>query len=187
MEVEGPTEILVDNQAALAISQNPVFHGRTKHFKIKFYYLREVQQEGEVKLLYCKTEDRWLMCLLSHRNAELEHEEEGWNVSRSLSQRGVVGDMDNEEVLTKNFMFNVMFVGIFASIESISTMLALIFKFLFETPRGSRGINGNKIYMISKNIVLHHIVKPYSTMATSILHAEHTVILERREGQSTAL
>lgn len=98
-----------------------------------------------------------------------------------------VGDMDNEEFLTKNFMFNVMFVGIFAGTESISTMLALIFKFLFETPRGSRGINGNKIYMISKNIVLHHIVKPYSTMATSLLHAKHTVILERREGQSTAL
>ncbi|KAI6669665.1 hypothetical protein NL676_004550 [Syzygium grande] len=38
MEVEGPTEILVDNQAALAISQNHIFHGRTKHFKIKFYY-----------------------------------------------------------------------------------------------------------------------------------------------------
>ena len=43
MGVEEPTDILVDNQAALVISQNPVFHGRTKHFKIKFYYLREVQ------------------------------------------------------------------------------------------------------------------------------------------------
>ncbi len=51
MGVEGPTEILVDNQVALAILPNPVFHGRTKHFEIKFY-LREVQQEGEVKLVY---------------------------------------------------------------------------------------------------------------------------------------
>ncbi|XP_031377996.1 uncharacterized protein LOC116193313 [Punica granatum] len=52
------TEIFVDNQAALAISQNPVFHGKTKHFKLKFYYLREIQQSGEIKLVYCRTEDQ---------------------------------------------------------------------------------------------------------------------------------
>ena len=32
---EDNIEIFVDNQATLAISQNPVFHGRTKHFKVK--------------------------------------------------------------------------------------------------------------------------------------------------------
>ncbi|RVW87111.1 Retrovirus-related Pol polyprotein from transposon TNT 1-94 [Vitis vinifera] len=30
----------------------------TKHFKIKLYHLREEQKDGEVKLLYCKTEDQ---------------------------------------------------------------------------------------------------------------------------------
>lgn len=33
-----------------------VFHGKAKHFNIKFYFLREVQTEGEVLLQYCKTE-----------------------------------------------------------------------------------------------------------------------------------
>jgi len=37
-----PTQIYVDNQAAISIANNPVFHDRTKHFKIKLYFLREV-------------------------------------------------------------------------------------------------------------------------------------------------
>ena len=58
MEQEESTEILVDNQAAIAISQNPVFHGKTKHFNIKLFFLREVQKNGVVSLVYCKTEDQ---------------------------------------------------------------------------------------------------------------------------------
>ena len=48
----------MDNQAAISIANDPVFHGKTKHFKIKFYFLREVQKEGEVQLIYCKTENQ---------------------------------------------------------------------------------------------------------------------------------
>ena len=55
---EEGTEIYVDNQAAIAISNNPVFHGRTKHFKIKFYFLREVQKSKEISLIYCRSDDQ---------------------------------------------------------------------------------------------------------------------------------
>ena len=58
MKQNEPTQIHVDNQAAIAISNDSVFHGKTKHFKIKLYHLREEQNDGEVKLLYCKTEDQ---------------------------------------------------------------------------------------------------------------------------------
>ena len=58
MELEESTQIFVDNQATISIFKNPVFHGKTKHFKIKFYLLREVQKEGEVQLIYCKTENQ---------------------------------------------------------------------------------------------------------------------------------
>ncbi|KAG6496746.1 hypothetical protein ZIOFF_044618 [Zingiber officinale] len=56
--MEKETKVSVDNQAALAISKNLVFHGKTKHFNVKYYYLREVQQMGEVELIYCTTEDQ---------------------------------------------------------------------------------------------------------------------------------
>ncbi|KAA3479915.1 Retrovirus-related Pol polyprotein from transposon TNT 1-94 [Gossypium australe] len=56
----GSIEVFVDNQVDLAISLNPVFHGRTEHFKVKYYMLREVQKTSQVKL---KT--RWQIFLLS--------------------------------------------------------------------------------------------------------------------------
>lgn len=57
-DMKESTEIFVDNQAAIAISPNPVFHRKTKHFNVKLYFLREVQKDGLVNLVYCKTEDQ---------------------------------------------------------------------------------------------------------------------------------
>ena len=58
LEQKESTEILVDNQAAITISHNPVFHGKTKHLNIKLFFLREVQKDGAIVLVYCKTEDQ---------------------------------------------------------------------------------------------------------------------------------
>lgn len=57
LEPGGSTKVFVDNQAAIAISNNSVFHRKPKHFNIKLYFLREVQKE-EVLSQYCKTEDQ---------------------------------------------------------------------------------------------------------------------------------
>ena len=56
MEQIGSTQVFVDNQATISIASNPIFLGRTKHFKIKFYFLREIQHDGEVTLVHYKTE-----------------------------------------------------------------------------------------------------------------------------------
>ncbi|KAL8096063.1 hypothetical protein AgCh_037136 [Apium graveolens] len=58
LQQKASTEIFVDNQAAIAISHDPVFHGTTKHFNIKLFFVREVQKEEIVTLIYCKSEDQ---------------------------------------------------------------------------------------------------------------------------------
>lgn len=57
IEQKESTQILIDNQAAISIAKNPVFHGKTKHFKLKLYFLKEVQREGEIQLIYYKIEN----------------------------------------------------------------------------------------------------------------------------------
>ena len=51
------TLILEDNQSAISIAKNPQFHGRTKHFNIKYHFIREQVSNGKICLRYCPTED----------------------------------------------------------------------------------------------------------------------------------
>ncbi|GJR25595.1 hypothetical protein Tco_1101827 [Tanacetum coccineum] len=39
-----------DNQSAIHLAKNPVFHGRTKHIKIRYHYIRELVSEGTLSL-----------------------------------------------------------------------------------------------------------------------------------------
>jgi len=83
---EDQTVINVDNQAAIAISNNPVLHGKTKHFKIKYHFLREVQNNKEVVLVHCKSEDQLVDILtkaLSKRRFEELRERIGVCIRRS--------------------------------------------------------------------------------------------------------
>ncbi|KAA3473753.1 Retrovirus-related Pol polyprotein from transposon TNT 1-94 [Gossypium australe] len=52
------TEIRSDNKSAVTIAKNPVFHGKTKHFKIKFHFVREMEQSQEIKLVHCSSKDQ---------------------------------------------------------------------------------------------------------------------------------
>lgn len=57
LEQTESTEVFVDSQGAIDISHNPVFHNKTKHFSIKFHFLREVQQNGDIILVHCRSAD----------------------------------------------------------------------------------------------------------------------------------
>ena len=51
--------IFCDNSSAIALSKNYVFHKRTKHIDTKFHFIRELVNNGEIVLQYCRTEDQF--------------------------------------------------------------------------------------------------------------------------------
>lgn len=46
-----------DNQGTIALAKNPVSRQRCKHVDIKYYFIRSIENEERVSLLYCSTEE----------------------------------------------------------------------------------------------------------------------------------
>ena len=57
LELE-PTLIYCDNQSCVKLLENPVFHDRSKHIEIKYYFLRDKVRRGEVILQYISTNEQ---------------------------------------------------------------------------------------------------------------------------------
>ena len=47
-----PTVIQCDNQSCIKLSENPVFHDRSKHIEIRYHFIRDYVQRGVVRLQY---------------------------------------------------------------------------------------------------------------------------------------
>ena len=55
---EEPTPILCDNKSTIALSKNHVFHKRSKHIDTRYHFIRELVNNGEIYLEFCKFEDQ---------------------------------------------------------------------------------------------------------------------------------
>jgi hypothetical protein len=53
----GPTTIYQDNQGAIALARNPVYHSRTKHIDIKYHFIREQLEIECIELCFVGTEN----------------------------------------------------------------------------------------------------------------------------------
>ncbi|CAL0299548.1 unnamed protein product [Lupinus luteus] len=49
-------ELFIDSKFAIDLAKNPVSHGRCKHIKTRYYYIRQQVEEGMIKLTHCKSE-----------------------------------------------------------------------------------------------------------------------------------
>jgi hypothetical protein len=52
------TVIHCDNQSCIRLSENPVFHDRSKHIDIRYHFIRDYVQRGAVRLQYIQTDDQ---------------------------------------------------------------------------------------------------------------------------------
>jgi hypothetical protein len=48
----------VDNVSAINLAKNPIAHGRSKHIELRFHYLREQVDNGNMSLVHCRSEEQ---------------------------------------------------------------------------------------------------------------------------------
>jgi len=52
-----PTTVNCDNQSAILMCKNPVFHKRSKHIDIRYHYAREQVEQSNVGVKYLRSEE----------------------------------------------------------------------------------------------------------------------------------
>ncbi|KAI3522492.1 hypothetical protein L1887_00319 [Cichorium endivia] len=69
-----PVTLFVDNRSALDLMKNPVFHGRSKHINIRYHFIRECVENGEIVVSHvCGTKQK--ADILTKTMARVKHEE----------------------------------------------------------------------------------------------------------------
>ena len=47
--------LYTNNNGALLLAKNPIYHKRTKHISVKYHYIRGLIEEGVIDLIYINT------------------------------------------------------------------------------------------------------------------------------------
>jgi hypothetical protein len=55
---EEPTKIYYDNNSAIALSKNHVFHKRSKHIDTRYHFIRELVSNGNIYLQFCRSNEQ---------------------------------------------------------------------------------------------------------------------------------
>lgn len=54
-----PVVICVDNKSTIDLAKNPMFHGRSKHIDIRYHFIRECIEQGEIVIEHVSSENQW--------------------------------------------------------------------------------------------------------------------------------
>ncbi|XP_039827156.1 uncharacterized protein LOC120688863 [Panicum virgatum] len=68
-------ELKVDNKSALALAKNPVFHGRSKHIRIKYHFIKDCLEDGSIKAIPSHSTRRAIFDHYVRTRAEEERKE----------------------------------------------------------------------------------------------------------------
>ncbi|XP_027340865.1 uncharacterized protein LOC113854179 [Abrus precatorius] len=56
IKLKSKTTLMVDNKSAIDLAKNPICHGKSKHIKTRFHFLRDQVNQGKLNVDFCKLE-----------------------------------------------------------------------------------------------------------------------------------
>src|SRR5258708_17946770 len=65
-----PIFLLIDNQSAIALVENPIFHAHSKHIKVRHHWVHEKIEDGMIKLYYIPMSDQVVDIFTKPLNSE---------------------------------------------------------------------------------------------------------------------
>ena len=69
-----PITLYVDNNSAIELMKNPVFHERSKHIDIRYHFIRECVEEGQIIVEHVDSKDQ-RVDILTKALAHVKHGE----------------------------------------------------------------------------------------------------------------
>lgn len=48
----------MDNQSAISLCKNPVFHDRSNHIDVRYHYVRTCVEEGKIEVKHVRTDEQ---------------------------------------------------------------------------------------------------------------------------------
>ncbi|WVZ84232.1 hypothetical protein U9M48_031284 [Paspalum notatum var. saurae] len=54
----GKIPLLVDSTSAISVAKNPVLHSRTKHIEVRFHFLRDHYEKGDIDLVHIASKNQ---------------------------------------------------------------------------------------------------------------------------------
>ena len=58
LNTEGPITIYCDNQGTIQLTRNPEQRQKTKHIDLRYHYIREQQDKGQIEIRYIESENQ---------------------------------------------------------------------------------------------------------------------------------
>jgi hypothetical protein len=58
LNTEGPITIYCDNQGTIQLTRNPEQRQKTKHIDLRYHYIREQQEKGQIEIRYIESENQ---------------------------------------------------------------------------------------------------------------------------------
>ncbi|KAJ0748566.1 putative alcohol dehydrogenase [Helianthus annuus] len=53
-----PPTVYCDNKSTICLAKDPVYHGKSKHIRVKYHFIRDLIKNDEVEVCFCSTKDQ---------------------------------------------------------------------------------------------------------------------------------